>query len=182
MSTSEESGEATPKLALIVARARNGVIGREGGVPWRLKADLAFFKRATMGKPLLMGRKTWESLPGVLPGRPHLVLTSDPGYAPQGLKGAEVLYDFELMLMRARAIAEESGADEIMVIGGESLYRLALPTADRLYLTEVDAEVEGDTVFPHIDETAWVETSAERHAADADNDHPFTIRVLERAG
>lgn len=180
MSTSKREGEPEPgpRLALIVARARNGVIGRDGALPWRLKADLQFFKRVSMGKPMLMGRKTWESLPGLLPGRPHLVLSRDPSFVAEG---AETFADFEDMLARARVLAEESGADEIAVIGGESLYRLALTVADRLYLTEVDVEVEGDARFPQVEEAGWVEVERFSHEADTDNDHAFVVRVLDRA-
>jgi dihydrofolate reductase len=167
-----------PRLTLVVARARNGVIGRDGDLPWRLKADLAIFKKATMGKPMLMGRKTWESLPRVLPGRPHLVLTRDPGLQ---LTGATVFTDFQTMLLHARAIAEASRASEIAVIGGEALFALALPLADRLYVTEVEADVPGDARFPQFNEAEWVETARERHEADTDNEHAFVARVLRPA-
>lgn len=170
---------AIPRVALIVARARNGVIGRDGGLPWRLKADLKAFKRTTMGKPVLMGRKTWDSLPFALPGRPNLVLTRDRAFCAEG---AEVFLDFPAMLARAHAIAAESGAAEIMIIGGEALFELALPIADRLYLTEVEAEVSGDVRFPQIQQTDWVETDRLRHQADSDNEHAFVVRVLDRAG
>ena len=178
MSTSGRDGEAAPRLAVVVARARNGVIGRDGDLPWRLKADLRHFKRVTMGKPLLMGRKTWDSLPGLLPGRPHLVLSRNRDF---DAAGAEVFAEFDAMLARAHALAAESGAAEIAVIGGEALFALALPLADRLYLTEVAAEVDGDARFPQLDETGWVEVERVRHEADTDNDHGFVLRVLERA-
>jgi dihydrofolate reductase len=166
-----------PRLTIVVARARNGVIGRAGGLPWRLKADLQLFKRITMGKPMLMGRKTWESLPGLLPGRPHLVLSRDPAFRPEG---AEIFPDFDAMLARGKALAREKGADEVAVIGGASLIALALPKADRLYLTEVEAEPEGDVRFPQFDEADWIEVSRVRHEADKDNDHAFIARVLDR--
>lgn len=166
------------RLTLVVARARNGVIGRDGDLPWRLKADLALFKRVTMGKPMLMGRKTWDSLPGLLPGRPHLVLTRDRDFSPPG---AEVFHDFDAMLARARDLAAKSGADEIAVIGGQALFALALPLADRLYLTEVEADVAGDARFPQFDEAEWAETARTRHEADTDNQHAFVARVLDRA-
>jgi dihydrofolate reductase len=172
------SVQGRPRLTIVVARAKNGVIGRDGDLPWRLKADLQIFKRATMGKPMLMGRKTWESLPGLLPGRPHLVLSRDPQFRAEG---AEVFADFDAMLARAEALAEESGADEIAVIGGAALFERVLPAVDRIYLTEVDAEVQGDVSFPQLDETQWVEVSSRRHEADIDNDHAFVARVLDRA-
>jgi dihydrofolate reductase len=166
-----------PRLALIVARARNGVIGRAGGLPWRLKADMKAFRRATLGKPVLMGRKTWDSLPAPLAGRENLVLSRDPAFRAEG---AEAFSDFSAMLARARALAAQSGAEEVMVIGGEALYRLALPRADRLYLTEVDADVPGDARFPQFAEREWVEIERNPHQADTDNDHAFVVRVLDR--
>jgi dihydrofolate reductase len=174
--TSRDGSE--PRLVIVVARARNGVIGREGALPWRLKADLQHFKRVTKGKPMLMGRKTWESLPGLLPGRPHLVLTRDRDFKA---KGAEIFHDLESMLARARVLAAESGVDEIAVIGGEAIVALTLPIADRLYLTEVEEDVEGDVSFPHFDESDWREVERFRHEADTDNDHAFVVRVLDRA-
>jgi dihydrofolate reductase len=171
-----------PRVALVVARARNGVIGRAGKLPWRLEGDLRWFKEVTMGKPLLMGRKTWDSLPGLLPGRPHLVLSRQPDFAPAGV---EVFHDFPGMLTRARELAAASGAPEIAVIGGAELFRLALPAADRIYLTEVEADVPGhlpgDAVFPQLDAADWIERERHRHEADTDNDHAFVARVLDRA-
>jgi len=182
MSTLGEKVEPVVGLALIVARARGGVIGCDGELPWRLKADLAHFKRATLGKPVLMGRKTWESLPFALPGRANLVLTRDPDYIAQKERGAgQVFTDFDAMVAAARAIAAADGVDEICVIGGEALYRLALARADRIYLTEVDVEVAGDARFPQLDDDAWVESGSVGHEADTSNDHAFTIRTLERA-
>lgn len=188
-STSSQKVEPVVRLALIVARARNGVIGRNGDLPWRLKADLAHFKRVTLGKPVLMGRKTWESLPFALPGRANLVLTRDPEYVAQKERGAQkeggvarVFTDFDAMLAEARAIAVADGVAEVCVIGGEALYRLALARADRLYLTEVDVEVEGDARFPQLDDGDWGQSAQTRHEADITNDHAFTIRTLERVG
>jgi len=182
-STSSQKVEPVVRLALVVARARNGVIGRDGDLPWRLKADLAHFKRVTLGKPVLMGRKTWESLPFALPGRANLVLTRDPDYVAQKERGSgRVFTDFDAMLAEARAIAAADGVDEVCVIGGEALYRLALERADRLYLTEVDVDVEGDARFPQLDDGDWGQSAQTRHEADITNDHAFTIRTLERVG
>ncbi len=178
MSTSNTDREAgRVKLALIVARARNGVIGRDGDLPWRLSADLQHFKRVTMGKPMLMGRKTWASLPGLLPGRPHLVLSRNPDFTAPG---AEVFTALDDMLARADDIARAAGVEEAVVIGGEALYRLTIERADTLYLTEVDAEVEGDARFPDFDEALWRETARAEHPADARNDFAFIARTLER--
>src|SRR3954471_24443407 len=125
-----------------IARARNGVIGRDGTLPWRLKSDLANFRAVTMGKPVIMGRKTWESLPRKpLVGRTNIVLSRDGSFEP---KGALVCEEFSEAVGIARDQAEDDGAREICVIGGASLFEAALPRAKRLYLTEVDAEVEGD--------------------------------------
>src|SRR5689334_5572335 len=122
-------------IAVVVARARNGVIGRDGGLPWRLKSDMAWFKASTMGKPILMGRKTWDSLPKKpLPGRLNVVLSRDGSFEP---KGAVVSNDFSEALSIAREQAAEDGAAEVCVIGGEALFAAAMPRAKRLYLTEV---------------------------------------------
>jgi dihydrofolate reductase len=165
-----------------VARARNGVIGKEGAIPWRLKSDMALFKAATMGKPVIMGRKTWESLPRrPLPGRMNIVLTRDGSYAEKSIaRGALVCERFDEAVQIGREQAEEDGMDEVCVIGGADLYALALPKARRIYLTEVEAEVSGDVVFPAFDETAWTEVKREVHAAGPDDQYDFVFRVLER--
>ena len=161
-----------------IARARNGVIGRDGTLPWRLKSDLAIFRAITMGKPVIMGRKTWESLPRrPLVGRTNIVLSRDGSFEPVG---AVVCEDFSEAVAIAREQAEEDGAKEVCVIGGASLFALALPRAGRVYLTEVEAEVEGDVVLAGFDESAWVETRSERHEASEVDEYAFTTRVLER--
>lgn len=161
-----------------IARARNGVIGRDGALPWRLKTDLAIFRAVTMGKPVIMGRKTWESLPKKpLVGRTNIVLSKDGSFAPAG---ALVCEDFSEALSIAREQADEDGAAEVCVIGGASLFELALPKARRLYLTDVEADVPGDVVLSPIDESRWIEVRAERHAASDVDEYPFTVRVLER--
>ena len=169
----------TVQLALgPVARARNGVIGRDGGMPWRIPSDLRLFKEITLGKPVIMGRKTWASLPRrPLPGRMNIVLSRDGSFEP---KGALVTEDWLEALQIAREQAEEDGADEVCVIGGAQLYAAAMPRARRLYITEVEAEPEGDALFPAFDETAFEESLAERHPASDKDDHAFTFRVLER--
>ena len=166
------------KLSLIVARARGGVIGANGDLPWHLKDDLKAFKKATFGCPVLMGRKTWESLPiKPLPGRENIVLTRDWQY---DAIGARVYSSFAPALNAARAIALKGKFEEVFVIGGEAIYRKALPLADRLYITEVDAEVEGDAFFPQFDESNWREISNTPYQMNEDNDHDFVIRMLER--
>jgi len=167
-----------PHLALVVARARNGVIGKDGDLPWRLRSDLQRFKAVTIGKPCIMGRKTWESLPlKPLPGRLNLVLSKDESFLA---KGGLVCTTLDEAVDIARETAMEDGVDEICVIGGTALFEAALPRAKRLYLTEVEAEPEGDAVFPAFDEGAWIEVSSEPVAAGEKDDHDFVFRVLER--
>jgi dihydrofolate reductase len=161
-----------------VARARNGVIGMGGALPWRLKSDLAIFRELTMGKPIVMGRKTWDSLPRrPLPGRTNIVLSRDGRFEP---KGAVACEDFSEAVQIARDQAREDGVGEICVIGGAALFEIALPRAKRLYLTEVEADPDGDVWFPPFDEGAWTETRREHHEAGPDDDFAFTLRVLER--
>lgn len=161
-----------------IARARNGVIGKDGTLPWRLKSDLAIFRAITMGKPVIMGRKTWDSLPKKpLVGRTNIVLSRDGSFEPAG---ALVCEEFNEAVAIAREQAEEDGASEVCVIGGASLFELALQKAKRLYLTEVDAEVEGDVVLSPIDESRWTEVRSERHEASDVDEYAFTVRVLER--
>ena len=167
-----------PVLALVVARAKNGVIGRAGGLPWRLKSDMALFKASTMGKPVIMGRKTWASLQKQpLPGRTNIVLSRE---AELELDGALVCDRFDEALGIAREQAADDGVSEVCVIGGEQIFALALPKAKRLYLTDVDAEVDGDAHFPAVDESAWREVRREAHPASEADDHAFVFRVLER--
>lgn len=167
------------KLCLIVAQARNRVIGTGGELPWRLKDDMAFFKRTTTGAPVIMGRKTWESLPvRPLPGRENIVLTRDWDYdAP----GARVYSSFPAAVNAGRAIAARDSRDEVFVIGGAEIYAAALTLADRIYLTEVDVEAEGDVFFPELDMRHWAQSETQVFAAGEGNDHAFTIRRLDRA-
>jgi len=161
-----------------VARARNGVIGKDGGLPWRLSSDLKLFRALTMGKPVIMGRKTWDSLPiKPLPGRLNIVLSRDGSFDPER---ALVCEQFEESVGIAREQAAEDAEDEVCVIGGAALFELALPRAKRIYLTEVDAEVEGDVYFPAFDEADWTEVKREQHFRGEKDDYDFTFRVLER--
>lgn len=142
-----------PRLTLIAAVARNGVIGRDNRLPWKLSEDLKRFKALTMGHPLIMGRKTWESLPGILPGRPHIVVSRNPDYRAEG---ATVVHSLPAAITAAGSMA---GGDEVFVIGGAELYAQALAIADRLQLTEIDADFEGDAHFPDWDRSLWRETA-----------------------
>ena len=165
-------------IALVVARSRNNVIGAKGGIPWRLKTDLVNFKAITLFKPVIMGRATWDSLPfKPLPGRLNIVLSRDGSFEPKGALPSERL---EEAVSIAREHAEEDGATEVCVIGGAQIYEALLPRAKRLYITEVDAEVEGDTLFPEFDASEWQQISRLDHPAGPDDDHAFSIRVLER--
>lgn len=158
-----------PEIVLILARAENGVIGREGAMPWHLPADLRRFKSLTQGRPMIMGRKTFESLPGLLDGRRHIVLTRDGAWEEEG---AEVAHDVEEAIRMANAPV-------IAVIGGAEIYRLFLPHADRIELTEVHAAPEGDTTVPDFD-PGWQE--AERADHPAEGGRPaFSFVTLRRA-
>lgn len=166
-----------PMLSLIVAKSRNNVIGVDGDLPWRLSSDLKYFKKTTLGKPVLMGRVTWESLPFPLPGRANLVLTRNANYAA---KGADVYTDIVDMIGRGYEIAGETGADEVMLIGGAMLYASLMKYCDRLYVTEVDAMIEGDAHFPAILASDWTLMSEICPPQTDKDDHAFVIRVYER--
>jgi dihydrofolate reductase len=162
------------KLSIIVAAAENGIIGHDGDMPWRLASDMAHFKATTKGKPVLMGRKTWESLfVQPLPGRANLVLSRSADYVADG---AEVFTGLEAMIARGRELADE----EAMIIGGESLYRAALPLCDRVYLTKVAASPEGDTGFAALDPARWRLLSQQPFPASEKDDFAFVTQVYER--
>ncbi|KST56864.1 diacylglycerol kinase [Methylobacterium sp. GXS13] len=155
----------SPAIALVVAVARNGVIGRDNGLAWHLSSDLKRFKALTMGKPMLMGRRTWASIGRPLPGRRTLVLTRDPGFRAEG---AEIVHDWD-------AAVAAAAAPELMVVGGAEIYALALPHADRLHLTEVEAEPEGDVRFPAFHRAAFREAFREAHPAGPRDEHAFAF-------
>ena len=164
----------SPRIAFVVAVARNGVIGRQGQLPWRIASDLKRFKAITMGKPIIMGRKTWESLPRrPLPGRPNIVVTRDRHYLADG---AAVVASIDEAVAEARRTA----SGEICVIGGSEIFREMLPMTERLYLTEVDLAPEGDVYFPPLDPKEWQETARETHARRPGDDAGFVLRVLDR--
>jgi dihydrofolate reductase len=159
-------------ISFVVAVSRNGVIGRDGGLPWRISTDLKRFKEITTGKPVVMGRKTWESLPRKpLPGRRNIVISRQPDYSADG---AEVVQTAEAAVALCRS------EPEIAVIGGGEVYRLFWPVVDRLYLTEVDLDIGGDTFFPEIPAGEWREVSREVHAKGPNDTAGFTLRVLDR--
>jgi dihydrofolate reductase len=162
-----------PRLTLIVAVADNGVIGREGGLPWRLSEDLRRFKQRTLGRPVVMGRKTWESLGKPLPGRTNIVITRRGDYQVD-VSGVIVARDLDA------AIAAAGDVDEVMIIGGAEIYALALPRADLVELTQVHAIVDGDTVFPTLPSAEWKEISRSAHPADERNQYPASFVTLQR--
>jgi dihydrofolate reductase len=162
-------------VSIIAAVAANGVIGRDGDLPWRLPADLRFFKRVTTGHHLVMGRKTWASIGRPLPGRTIVVITRDRSLEIPGVRVVHALAD-------ALALARAAGDSEAFVAGGAEVFALALPLADRLYLTRVHARVDGDVCFPPLREQEWVEVAREEHAADERHAHAFAICTLERRG
>lgn len=157
--------------------ARNRVIGRDNQLPWRLPKDMQFFVATTMGKPVIMGRKTFESMKAPLAGRTNIVVTRDIEYRREGILVAHSMAE---ALDLAEAQCRADGVDEAMVIGGADVYRMALPLATRLYVTLIDADVDGDTYFPEVDLEAWREVSRETFPADGGDRLPFSIVVFER--
>lgn len=155
--------------------ARGRVIGRDNTMPWHLPADLAHFKHHTLGKPIIMGRRTWQSLPAVLPRRRHIVISADPGFRP-ALAQAEVVGSPEQALEQAGPVAE------IMIVGGASLYEAFLPLADRMLLTLIDAEIQGDTYFPAWPISQWREVDHQHRPCDAENPYDLDFLTLERSG
>lgn len=167
------------KIVLVAAVAENNVIGANGGMPWRLRSDLQHFRRLTINKPVVMGRKTWQSLGKPLKDRTNIVVSRDPKF---GAPGALVVPTFEAALDAARQDAERRGTDEIMVIGGSDIFSAAMPLADRLEITRVHASPAGDVFFPAIDPALWRQTSSYRHSASPNDDSAFTVSTFERIG
>ncbi len=159
-------------ISLIAAVAANGAIGVDGGLPWHLPDDFRWFKAQTLGKPVIMGRKTWESLARALPGRQNIVITRRAKFEA---RGATVVASPEA------ALAAAGAAEEVMVIGGGEIFRHFLPRASRIYLTRVDAVVAGDALFPALDQGDWALVSRESHATDERHAHAFEFQVYERA-
>jgi len=158
-------------ISIIVAASTNNVIGMQGDLPWRLSDDLKRFKQLTMGKPIVMGRLTWEAIGRPLPGRQNIVITRQPGFEAEGC---------DVVASPAAALETADDAEEVMIIGGSQIYELFLPKAGRLYLTRVHAEVDGDAFFPEIDSRDWQLKAKEMHEASAVNDHAFEFRTYER--
>jgi dihydrofolate reductase len=166
------------KVVLVAAIGENGVIGREGQLPWRLKSDLQHFKQVTMNRPLIMGRKTFESIGKALPGRTNIVLSRDLSRVASGCVRAT---SWDAAFLIARDDAQKRGVDEVMIIGGSDVFADTLPFADRLEITRVHMAPEGDVHFPPIDPQIWRETRRERHPRGPDDDTDFTILTYVRA-
>ena len=180
LGTSIPMSDATfdePALAIIVAVAENGVIGNGNQLPWRLSSDLKRFKAVTWGKPVIMGRKTFQSIGQALPGRTNIVLTRDASFRPQGIM---VVDDLDDAIDAAEKIARQNNASEIMVAGGAEIYRQTFDMVDRLYMTTVHATPEGDTRFPSLDESEWKVILTDRLRASERDSAPTTYRVLDR--
>ncbi len=158
-------------ISIIVAMDKKGVIGLEGDLPWHLSADLKRFKAMTMGKPLIMGRKTHESIGRPLPGRKNIILTQSQEFKAEG---CTVVHSLEEALLAAGEV------DEVMIMGGSGIYDQSLDRANRLYITEVHADVSGDVYFPEFDGGEWVEIEREDHSADDKNDFDYSFVVKER--
>ncbi len=165
------------KVILVAAVAENGVIGASGGMPWRLKSDLQHFRALTLNKPVVMGRKTWQSIGRPLTQRTNIVITRDPNFMAHG---ALVVPSFEAALAAARKDAEERGTDEIMVIGGSDIFLAAMPVADRLEITHVHAAPEGDVKFPPIDSAVWREVSRRKHLGGPEDSTNFSVTAYLR--
>ncbi len=161
------------KISLIVARAQNGVIGSENKMPWHLPDDLRFFKKHTSGKPIIMGRNTWQSIGRPLPKRTNIVVSRNQAFRPEGGMVVRNMED-------AFSLAGSQQTDEVFVIGGGQIYQLALPVANRLYLTEVKTTLQGDTFFPDIDLQQWQEIFREPHPADEQHAFPFEWVIYDR--
>ncbi len=164
--------EERPRLAIVVAVAENGVIGDDNRLIWRLKSDMKHFRALTMGRPMIMGRKTFESIGKPLPGRETIVMTRDPAFAAPGVRVAR---DFASALAEGARCAAAMGSDRVIIAGGAEIYRLALPVADEIHVTEVVASPAGDAHFPAVDPAAFRETAREHHPAGPDDDHAFSF-------
>lgn len=159
-------------LSMIVAHANNRIIGKDNDMPWHLPADLAYFKKTTLGKPVVMGRKTYESIGRPLPGRQNIVISRDKNYQAEGVTTVTSV---------EQALQQAGDVEEVMVIGGGAIYQHCLPAADRLYITHIHAEIEGDTQFPEYDvENNWALIKSEKYSADEKNAFPLDFCLYQR--
>ena len=160
------------RISLVVAASTNNIIGRDGELPWHIGEDLRHFKAVTMGHPIVMGRRTFESIGRALPGRLNIVVTRNPDYAAEGCTVVD---------SPAAALRVADGADEVMIIGGSEIYRLFLPMAERIYLTRVEVEIDGDASFPALEPDAWRLVDEQRFEADENREYTFRFQTLDRA-
>lgn len=169
-------------LSMIVATADNNIIGKDNDMPWHLPADLAYFKKVTLGKPIIMGRKTYESIGRPLPGRRNIVISRNEDYIPQGkgAEGVDTVTSVEQALSLVDGSNGEEAVEEIMVIGGGAIYKHCLASAQRLYITHIRASIDGDTQFPHYDDGSWHKVASEVRASDEKNAHELDFCVYER--
>lgn len=165
------------KLSLICAMAENRTIGKDNSLPWHLSEDLKYFKKVTMGRSIIMGRKTWESIGRPLPGRTNIVISRNDKFIAEG---AEVVSSLSSAIQLAEKIAQTDGTDEAFIIGGAGLYQAALPQAHRFHLTRVHAAIDGDTHLSDFDETQWKEVSRESFSSAGSNPYDYSICLLER--
>lgn len=161
------------RIAFVVAYSRGRVIGKDNAIPWRMPADMRRVRQLTMGKPLIMGRRTYESIGRPLEGRTSIVLTRDPAFRAEGVLVARNADE-------ALALARATGAEEAIVFGGSEVFAQFLPRADRLYVTEIDADIPGDRTFPEVDLREWRETERSEHEQDERNRHPYRFVTLDR--
>ena len=170
-------------LSMIVATADNNIIGKDNDMPWHLPADLAYFKKVTLGKPIVMGRKTYESIGRPLPGRRNIVISRDETYKPKGkgaATGVDVVTSVEQALNLVNGSDGNEAVNEIMVIGGGAIYQHCLPNADRLYVTHIKAAIDGDTKFPNYDDGHWQKTHSELRPSDDKNAYDLDFCVYDR--
>ncbi|MDV7340890.1 dihydrofolate reductase [Terasakiella sp. A23] len=165
------------RISMIVAVAENGAIGKDNKMLWHIPEDFKYFKATTMGKPMIMGRKTFESIGRPLPGRLNIVITRDTDWQADGVM---VVHDLETALSAAFAEAEAKNAEEVMVVGGSQIYQQAMDQADRIYYTEIHKSYGHDASFPALDKAVWAETSRENHAGDGDKKPDYSFVVFDR--
>jgi len=166
------------KRSMIVAMAENRVIGINNKLPWYLPNDLKYFKQVTMGKPILMGRKTFESIGKPLPGRANIVITRNETWSAEGVR---IVHSIDQAVSLATSICDIDGQSELMVIGGDQIYQTSLPEIDRIYLTQVHAEVKGDAFFPELDWSEWTEVGREDFVAEGPNPYDYSFIILDRS-
>ena len=165
------------RISIIAAVARNGTIGLNGGMPWHISADLKYFKEITIGAPIIMGRKTYDSIGAALPGRANIVITRNPDYS---LTDADVVNDLDSAISSALAHAEINGDPEVFVIGGSEIYVRTIERADRLYLTEILADYPGDAFFPDLEDEIWEESSRVSHLPESIGAPRFSFVIYDR--